>query len=755
MRRSALLLLLAAAACSDDGVGDDEVGGGDVGEGGLLDDPSCEVNWHAYDSSPLAARPRPPLPEYEDGVLGPAHTIRFDQPARAPIHAPPPDPPAPPNHSDLARLLADARPVPGGVLIEQDQFISAAALDELTHQLARVESDTREPQPVALGYLTEGLDATWSASRKLELTWCLGRVFPQPLNEDLAIEHEANVDRIVRNVEAATRAWERAGDVNFIHLTQYDDPANASSGTCQPGQNGILFRVRMGPECLSSCFGYSNFTPDSEYDPTWASPANPMGEEREILWGFASLSSEHQAGITAHHELGHVLGFAHQHLAVEQAEDSECANVPSGFDWRALTPHDPDSVMGYDWCNGIANSQPRLSAYDRLGAYYQYVWGHRRPLVMEGGNLVADYAYDGSERTSLLWYTPRGNILEQWIGVGEPGQPISFEASARKIEPDPHGRTRPMPLFATGTRLDLDLLMVGQGPNLADRLLHNDGFALAPFDVPLDAYVVPVIGSFGDDMRDQVLLYQPGPQTEALWVIDDDEVSAIEVDFPGYAVPLAGRYRGFGGGGNDILWYQPESVEFSVWQWFGNDAFEFLNQAPGDAGMHGLAAGIEYVPLMGDFNGDQKTDLFWYAPGEVADHLWISLSGAFSVTFESHDMDVDGNYRPFVGDFDGNETHDILWYAVADEREGHASVVWYFDEDGSHTSKAIDVHQDYSPYVGDFDDDGCSDILWHRPQSPTDQSLLWRCLPGERAFACDMPMTTPADAYIVGFGGAY
>jgi hypothetical protein len=256
-------------------------------------------------------------------------------------------------------------------------------------------------------------------------------------------------------------------------------------------------------------------------------------------------------------------------------------------------------------------------------------------------------------------------------------------------------------------------------------------------------------------MRDQVLLYQPGPQTEALWVIDDDEVSAIEVDFPGYAVPLAGRYRGFGGGGNDILWYQPETVEFSVWQWFGNDAFEFLNQAPGDAGMHGLAAGAEYVPLMGDFNGDQKTDLFWYAPGEVVDHLWISLSGAFSVTFESHDMDVDGNYRPFVGDFDGNETHDILWYAVADEREGHASVVWYFDEDGSHTSKAIDVHQDYSPYVGDFDDDGCSDILWHRPQSPTDQSLLWRCLPGERAFACDMPMTTPADAYIVGFGGAY
>lgn len=98
---------------------------------------------------------------------------------------------------------------------------------------------------------------------------------------------------------------------------------------------------------------------------------------------------------------------------------------------------------------------------------------------------------------------------------------------------------------------------------------------------------------------------------------------------------------------------------------------------------------------------------------------------------------------------------DILWFASYAEVVRSTSHIWYFDEDESFVSRTLSTNLDYSPYVADFDGDGCSDILWYRPDDPQRRSPLWRCVPAQREFVCDPPVVTPEHGYPVGYGGAY
>ena len=126
----------------------------------------------------------------------------------------------------------------------------------------------------------------------------------------------------------------------------------------------------------------------------------------------------------------------------------------------SVTPPDPDSVMGYDDCVGINQNTPRLSAWDRLGAYYAYTWGHRRSLLMGAIDDVDDYAYDGTGRTGVLWQTSRDAQLELWTSTASAGENIDFEkrplcadggVSPCMGEFDVQGRVRPVPTLLAGT----------------------------------------------------------------------------------------------------------------------------------------------------------------------------------------------------------------------------------------------------------------------------------------------------------------
>jgi hypothetical protein len=754
-------------ACpADDGFASlDETGTEDGGASApvpLPGGPGCEANWYALDGE--AVPPSAGEPEAFGGSLAaPIAFVEFSGP-------PPPtrqyeEQQIDPVFAELTfeQFAAQYATRSGNQwFVEEDQAMSddgLHALYEYLHEGAS-QSQTEGPVPVAATYSVDGFDSTWSSGEKLAMTWCLGRIMPSPFTN--AETHDEHVDLALRTMEWATRAWERAGDVNFVHLREFDSPESPGSGLCQPGENGIDFRVRTGPDCLSSCGGatYYEALPYSEF----LDPGNVDGEAEMVLGLQRFFSSETEARKNALHELGHVMGFTHEHLQFKEQEIiGHCTN-DGDIDWRGVTPLDPDSVMGYDDCEGINPNAPRLSAWDRLGAYYGYSWSHRRSLIMGAVSSVDDYAYDGSGRTGIMWTQTRSPDLEVWTSTAGPGQEIQFTVEpkcATGEEPpclgsfDEEGRVRPSPAFLTGTAADLDVLFHGPGSVLTDSILLNDAGAFDPWVVDLDAFSIPVVGSFGSGINDQILLHRPGPEEDALLVMDDAGLSVVPMNYSGYAYPLAGAYRGFGGAGIDILWYDPRHNEFTVWQWFANDPFTFSDSGPGDASGLGLEDGTEYVPVVGDFNADGRTDIFWYAAGENTDFMWWSDSNQDAVLFDVAAGQIDQDYRPFVGDFDGNGTSDILWVSSYEDEVGVSSKIWYFEDDETFDSVLLSTNKDYSPYVADFDDDGCSDILWYQPTDPERLSPVWRCLPREREFACDAPVIPPAQAYPVGFGGGY
>ncbi|QXC61054.1 FG-GAP repeat protein [Aquihabitans sp. G128] len=186
--------------------------------------------------------------------------------------------------------------------------------------------------------------------------------------------------------------------------------------------------------------------------------------------------------------------------------------------------------------------------------------------------------------------------------------------------------------------------------------------------------------------------------------------------------------------------------------------------------------GGDFRPLVGDFNGDGITDIFWYAAGTAADYLWLfNASGGHT----SRTLSVNGTYRPYVAETDydilpGDDddyTDDIIWYAPGagadsiwdfDQTGGHSTrsitlggnyiavtgyfggptmdgpskgIIWYdqngadylwrFKANGTHTSQALPNQSgDREPIVGYFTDGGGESVLWYRPGSASE--TLWR-----------------------------
>jgi hypothetical protein len=759
---------LVLSACVDDeidvpplGETAGETASDDEGEP-LPTGENCGPNWYEIDGVAIAAQFDEP--EARSGALTDLGVrVEFSGPVPPTVVVPPE--PFDPSFAGMTHeqfVARYAEPYGHDWFVEGDQPMTDATLRELSEQLRAPLEVADGATPRAATFEVGGFDATWSSSRKLALTWCLGRIMPSPFTNQET--HDLHVKRTLEAIEWATRAWERAADVNFVHLAEFDSPESYASGDCQPGENGIHFRVRTGSDCIQNCGGVT--MPEAHPMSEFLDPADVEGTAEVVLGLQRFMHNDTDARIIALHELGHVLGFTHEHLRWLELQDpkSDTCQENKDIPWRGVTPADPHSVMAIDDCVGVAKNVPVLSDWDRLGAYYGYTWAHRRTAMMEPVSGIDDYAYDGTGRTGILWQTSRSDELELWTSIADPGEPIAFEqqilcadgsAGPCMGDFDERGRVRPVPAFLTGGVSDLDILAHGPGSALDDVLLRNDGGALDPWDIVLDGFSIPIVGSFGAGIDDQILLYRPGPEGDALLVANDGGVSMLPFEYDGYAYPLAGRYRGFDGGGTDILWYNPHENEFSVWAAQCCDGFGFGPYGPSDATNLGLDNGVEYTPLVGDFNGDERTDIFWYSAGEGADVMWWSESNQDVVAFAAAGTNIDRDYRPFLGDFDANGTTDILWFAPYDEVVHTTSKIWYFAEDETFVAYTLSTHHDYSPYVADFDDDGCSDIFWYKPDDPNRESPIWRCIPHSRDFDCDPPQSAPAGAYPIGFGGAY
>lgn len=179
-----------------------------------------------------------------------------------------------------------------------------------------------------------GADAAWSASQKLNLTYCVSTSFG------------ARYAEVVQAMASATGAWEAAANVNYVHVAAQD-------GSCTASNKNVVFDVRP---VHSGQYLARAFFP------------NQSRSSRNILVDDTAFLNGNSPSVTGvlRHELGHTIGFRHEHT---RPESGTCFEDNS---WRPLTPYDSDSVMHYPQCNGTGNWSLTLTNSDKSGAASLY-----------------------------------------------------------------------------------------------------------------------------------------------------------------------------------------------------------------------------------------------------------------------------------------------------------------------------------------------------------------------------------------------
>lgn len=176
-----------------------------------------------------------------------------------------------------------------------------------------------------------GSDDRWSDAEAQNITYCVSQS-----------SFGSRYNAVVTAMEHAAGAWENAGRVNFVHDASQD-------GNCARNNKNVVFDVRQ--VCTGRYLARAFFPSSSR-------------SSREVLidcTSFGNISPYSLDGVLRH-ELGHTIGFRHEHT---RPESGVCFEDTS---WRALTPYDSASVMHYPQCNGTNNGDLTLTSRDRSGA---------------------------------------------------------------------------------------------------------------------------------------------------------------------------------------------------------------------------------------------------------------------------------------------------------------------------------------------------------------------------------------------------
>src|SRR5258706_2774825 len=202
----------------------------------------------------------------------------------------------------------------------------------------RIKQEPSETVPGALiVHKVGGRDAIWNSNRKKHLTYCVSSAFGDRQRQ------------VIEDMEAASGAWEEVADVQFIHV-------EAADGDCTSYNANVVFDIR--PVNVYGQYLARAFFPNEER------------AERNMLIDESSFRLDPDGALQLvgilRHELGHTLGWRHEHTRPESGTCFEDNN------WRPLTDYDRFSVMHYPQCNGGGDWSLKLTHLDKNGAACVY-----------------------------------------------------------------------------------------------------------------------------------------------------------------------------------------------------------------------------------------------------------------------------------------------------------------------------------------------------------------------------------------------
>lgn len=219
-------------------------------------------------------------------------------------------------------------PETGFYIVNGDELIETEA--ELEDFYVRVvQSDA------LIVHRVNNTDAKWSDAQKVNLTYCISTQFG------------ANHTKVKNAMANATAAWHGAANVKFVYNSAQD-------GNCTASNNNVVFDIRP-------------VNANGQYLARAFFPNNSRSARNVLIDGsaFGNLGTWTLDGVLRH-ELGHTLGFRHEHT---RPEAGTCFEDNS---WRALTTYDSNSVMHYPQCNGTQQGDLVLTQKDKDGAKSLY-----------------------------------------------------------------------------------------------------------------------------------------------------------------------------------------------------------------------------------------------------------------------------------------------------------------------------------------------------------------------------------------------
>ncbi len=237
--------------------------------------------------------------------------------------------------------------VEGDLLLDEDQLAEYAeqrmlleTKSTLQRQLVELGAPAllQDNQAELVGISQNGKLVRWQEG--MVLTYCV-------LKRTFGNDQEYETAR--KSMQNATAAWESTCGIQFSHLGQHDD-----SPSTQVAE--VLFTVRKidaGGRFIAAAFF----------------PNDPPSRRRVLLdpsFFVADLPFD-RTGVLRH-ELGHVLGFRHEHI--RSGAPPACPKEDL-FETLDLTQYDPRSVMHY-FCGGVGTRELRITDIDRAGAQRLY-----------------------------------------------------------------------------------------------------------------------------------------------------------------------------------------------------------------------------------------------------------------------------------------------------------------------------------------------------------------------------------------------
>jgi hypothetical protein len=489
-----------------------------------------------------------------------------------------------------------------------EKYADEAQLREYYETYVRVPEQGRAQGELAVMF-RNGARARWSDAQKRSLTYCVSTAFGS--------RHA----QVVAAMAGAAGEWEASANIDFIHVSGLD-------GACTSGQTGVVFDVN--PVNVGGAYLARAFFPDD------------ARAARNVLIdnsAFGSLPSGLTLQGILRHELGHTLGFRHEHTRPEAGtcfEDNQ---------WQALTGYDRDSTMHYPQCNGNGSWTLALTALDRAGAAALY--GPR------GGRAV-DFDFDGDRRSDLgVWRRPGAN----WF--------LLFSSNGAGVERQwgiDNDRIAPADFNGDG-RTDLAVYRPGNGgwyvrDAVTNGILINGAQWGLVGDIPLPA-------DYTGDGRADLAVWRPG---NGGWYILDSSTGAPFMDGAQWGwngdVPVPADYDGDGRADRAVwrpstgVWHVILSSTGAVWEtsW----------------GLNGD------IPVPGDYDGDGRTDRAVWRPSTNFWHVALSTGALWETSWGlSGDVLVPGDY-----DGDGRTDRAVWrpstgqWYIVRSSDGAITSPHW-------------------------------------------------------------------------------